>query len=93
MEPDEILTMEEVPDEFSVRIHVMEMTLAAIAARLPKNDLQEVVSMLVFVAKGPETAAAMGNPPQEMQILESAGRWATLMLDRISRSRGSDRTP
>ena len=91
MVPDETLTDGELPDDLGVRLRVLEMTIAAIAARLPKNDLQEVVSMLVFVAKGPETASALANPPEEVPLLESAGHWATVMLDRISRSRASDR--
>ena len=45
----------------SMRLLVLEMTVAAIAARLPKEDLQEIVSMLVFVAKSSEAARDLAD--------------------------------
>ncbi|SHK04191.1 hypothetical protein SAMN02745194_04031 [Roseomonas rosea] len=76
----------------SMRLLVLEMTVAAVAARLPQNDLQEVVSMLVFVAKSSEAARDLDEPPADAPGLTDASHYATQMLDRIAQSRRSDRT-
>ena len=75
----------------SARLMVLEMTVAAIAARLPQKDLEEVVSMLVFVARSSEAAESVADAPFLPGELGAAGRLATAMLDRISKSRRSDR--
>ena len=79
-------------DDLGTRLHVLEMTVAAVAARLPKKDLEEVAAMLVFVAKGADAAARLEQPPGDMVVLEEAARHATRMLDRISKSRASERS-
>ncbi len=75
----------------SMRLLVLEMTVAAIAARLPQSDLQEVVSMLVFVAKSSEAAQDLDDAPGDAPGLVDASHYATQMLDRIAQSRRSDR--
>jgi hypothetical protein len=74
-----------------MRLRVLEMTIAAIAARLPQPDLEEVVSMLVFIANSSEAAQDLGGVPADASHLEDARRYATDMLDRIARSRRADR--
>lgn len=73
------------------RLLVLEMTIAAVAARLPQADFDEVVSMLVFVAKSSDAARALDEPPGGAQQLAEAGRCATAMLDRIAASRRAQR--
>ena len=74
------------------RLLVLEMTVAAIAARLPPADFEEVVSMLVFVAKSAEAAQEIGEVAEDAPRLADAGHYATEMLDRIAQSRRGDRT-
>jgi hypothetical protein len=76
-----------------MRLLVLEMTVAAIAARLPQRDLEEVVATLVFVAKSSEAAQELENLPEEAARLIDASHHATTMLDRIAKSRRSDRSP
>ena len=76
-----------------MRLLVLEMTIAAIAARLPQRDLEEVVSTLVFVAKSSEAARDIEDLPEDTARLADASRYATAMLDRIANSRRADRTP
>ncbi|MBP0493283.1 hypothetical protein [Roseomonas indoligenes] len=83
----------DVAGDAEVRLLVLEMTVAAIAARLPQEDFEEVVSMLVFVAKSSEAAAGgIGETPSGAPRLEDASHFATRMLDRIAASRRSPRT-
>lgn len=79
------------PEEIGTRLLVLEMTIAAIAARLPQVDFEEVVSMLVFVANSSDAARDMENLPGSGVPLAEAGRYATAMLDRIAASRRSER--
>ena len=88
----EMFANAEPQDDLGTRLHVLEMTLAAVAARLPKKDLEEVAAMLVFVAKGADAASQLEQPPSDTMLLEEAARHATRMLDRISRSRASERS-
>ena len=78
-----------------MRLLVLEMTIAAIAARLPQDDLQEVVSMLVFVAKSSEAARDLeegtSDKGTETPPLVDASHYATEMLQRIAKSRRADR--
>lgn len=76
-----------------MRLLVLEMTIAAIAARLPQADLEEVVSTLVFVAKSSEAARDMEELTEDATRLTDASHHATAMLDRIAHSRRADRTP
>lgn len=80
------------PDETAMRLHVVEMTVAVIAARLPKADLEEVASLLVFVAKCAEGATDLTNASPDQPNLALAGHYATEMLDRISKVRRSGRS-
>lgn len=82
-----------VSDDLSTRLLVLEMTIAAVAARLPTVDFEEVVSMLVFVAKSSDAAREIDDPPIEAPRLADAGQYATAMLDRIAASRRSQRVP
>jgi hypothetical protein len=74
------------------RLLVLEMTVAALVARLPRADFEEVVSMLVFVAKSADAALGMENSAADAPHLAGAGLYATEMLDRIAHSRRDDRT-
>lgn len=76
-----------------MRLLVLEMTIAAIAARLPQVDLEEVVSTLVFVAKSSEATRDIEDLPGDAARLSDVSRHATAMLDRIAHSRRADRTP
>lgn len=80
------------PDETAMRLHVMEMTVAVIAARLPKADLEEVASLLVFVAKCADGATDLTNLQPNQPNLSLAGHYATEMLERISKVRRSSRS-
>ncbi|HEY8612966.1 MAG TPA: hypothetical protein VIL69_16975 [Roseomonas sp.] len=77
----------------SMRLLVLEMTVAAIVARLPRADFEEVVSMLVFIAKSSEATRDLENLPADAPRLDDARRYATAMLDRIAKSRRAERTP
>ncbi|WP_426959753.1 hypothetical protein [Muricoccus radiodurans] len=79
-------------EDLAMRLHVLEMTVAAIAARLPKPDLDEVASLLVFVARGAEAASDVEGLPPDLPVLGAAGRSATRMLERIAHSRASHRS-
>lgn len=76
-----------------MRLLVLEMTIAAVAARLPQRDLEEVVATLVFVSKSSEAAQELEDVPEEAARLIDASHHATAMLDRISKSRRADRAP
>ncbi|WP_043836682.1 hypothetical protein [Muricoccus aerilatus] len=79
------------PADMNTRLLVLEMTIAAVAARLPQPDFEEVVSMLVFVAKSSDAARAVEGPAAEMPYLDAAERCATAMLNRIAISRRTGR--
>lgn len=79
------------PADMSTRLLVLEMTIAAVAARLPQADFEEVVSMLVFVAKSSDAARAVEGPAAEAPYLDAAERCATSMLNRIASSRRTGR--
>jgi len=95
MKSDETTTMAgtSLPEDVNTRLLVLEMTIAAVAARLPQVDFEEVVSMLVFVAKSSDVARAIDDPSNEAPQLAAAGQFATAMLDRIAASRRSERDP
>lgn len=75
----------------TMRLRVLEMTVAAIAARLPQHDFEEIVSMLVFVAKTSDAARDLDEPSSEVPGLTDASHYATEMLERIARSRRAGR--
>ncbi|WP_424140746.1 hypothetical protein [Roseomonas chloroacetimidivorans] len=74
-------------DDSAMRLMVLEMTIAAIAARLPPDDLEEIASLLVFIAKGSDAASDLTGLSGRAPSLNSAGYFATEMLERIARSR------
>lgn len=91
MKSDESAPSDTFPREIDTRLLVLEMTIAAVAARLSQADFDEVVSMLVFVAKSSDAARALDEPLGGVPQLAEAGRCATAMLDRIAASRRSGR--
>lgn len=89
---NEVFPQIEDDGDLRTRLQVLEMTVAAVAARLPTSDMQEVAAMLVFVAKGADAASQMEQPLADTVVLAEAARHATRMLDRIARSRASERS-
>ncbi|HEY8609815.1 MAG TPA: hypothetical protein VIL69_00830 [Roseomonas sp.] len=77
----------------AMRLMVLEMTVAAIAARLPRADLDEIASLLVFVAKGSDATGDLANSPEDSPDLIWAGHHATKLLERIAISRKPGRNP
>lgn len=47
---------------FAMRLTLLEMLVALMAARLPKEDLDEVVGLLVFVANASREASETHTP-------------------------------
>jgi hypothetical protein len=78
-------------DAIAMRLMVLEMTIAIIAARLPKGDMEEVASALVFVAKCSNAASEMASLPPDSGKLELASHYATEMLERMTKVRRSTR--
>jgi len=75
------------------RLSVLEMTIAAVAARLPPDDRAEIAAMLVFVAKGSDAAAAVSVACDNGDVQgRSFGEYAVDMLERIEHSRKSGLT-
>ncbi|WP_376096732.1 hypothetical protein ACE7GA_05415 [Roseomonas sp. CCTCC AB2023176] len=77
--------------EADLRLHVLEMTVACLAAQLPERSLEEVVSLLVFVAKGADSVAEVH--PEVRGAIGSAGHHAAALLDRIAKARRVARRP
>lgn len=75
-----------------MRLSLLEMLVALIAARLPKEDLDEVVGLLVFVANASRKASD-NHMPADLTKLASAQRYATEMLDRMTKVRKNRRSP
>ena len=73
------------------RLLVLEMSVAALIAQLPQQSLEEVASMLCFVASTTEDAeeftAATGD-----RHLGYVRHWASEMLHRVMVSRKGSRT-
>ena len=68
------------------RILVLEMTVGALIAQLPHHSLEEVASMLCFVAGATEEAEDISSEIGEQQ-LGHVRHWAAEMLDRVLVSR------
>jgi hypothetical protein len=75
----------------AMRLSVLEMAFAQSAARLPQGDLEAVVSLLVFVAKGTAAAEDLDWVPADAPNLALAQQHATALLERILASRRTDR--
>lgn len=82
-----ILTSIELPTDADLRLNVLEMTIAAIAAQLPDHAFGEIVSLLVFIAKGGDAASAASPMPLAGSRAEAAGAHATRMLEVIAKAR------
>ncbi|MFT8247384.1 hypothetical protein, partial [Roseomonas sp. BN140053] len=63
--PADVALGEQDGSALGTRLLVLEMTIAAIAARLPKSDLAEVAAMLVFVAKTSDAARDLDGLPAD----------------------------
>jgi hypothetical protein len=90
---DRVPEAEDEPEGIGMRLLVLEMTIAAVAARLPQADFEEVISMLVFVANSSQAARDLEGLDMDAPRLADAGRYATDMLERIAQSRRSERSP
>ncbi|WP_198384801.1 hypothetical protein [Roseomonas sp. KE2513] len=79
-------------DAFAIRLQVLELVVATIAARLPKEDVEEVVSVLVFVANASDAASTLGAfaDPTRSAL---AQHYATEMLQRMTKVRRRKRRP
>ena len=72
------------------RLLVLEMTVAALIAQLPPRSLEEVASMLCFVADMTEEAGEIAPSRGEQQLVHIR-RWASEMLHRVMMSRKAAR--
>ncbi len=72
------------------RFLVLEMTVGALVAQLPQVSLEEVVSMLAFVAGLTEDAENLVDGPGEEQLAR-VRHYANEMLSRAMASRKPDR--
>ena len=73
------------------RLLVLEMSVAALIAQLPQPSLEEVASMLCFVANTTEEAKEFTTPAGDRQ-LDHVRHWASEMLHRVMVSRKGPRT-
>ncbi|WP_426955618.1 hypothetical protein [Muricoccus radiodurans] len=73
------------------RLRVLEMTLAAVVARLPQADLEEIASLLVFISNSSDAAQDLQADTDAASDLGEVREYATALLDRIARSRGVGR--
>ncbi|WP_426955036.1 hypothetical protein [Muricoccus radiodurans] len=74
-----------------MRMLVLETAVAVIAARLPRNDFEELVSVLVMIARGPDAFRDEEELSAEITNLTDAAAHATALLERISKVRRSER--
>ena len=72
------------------RLLVLEMSVAALIAQLPRASLDEVASMLCFVADATGDAEEVASSAGERQ-LGHVGHWAGEMLHRVMVSRKASR--
>lgn len=73
------------------RLLVLEMSVAALIAQLPQQSLEEVASMLCFVADTSEDAEEFATAAGDRQ-LGYVRHWASEMLHRVMVSRKGSRT-
>jgi len=64
------------------RLLILEMSMAALIAQLPQQSLEEVVSMLHFVAEATEDAEEITTTAEGRQ-LGYVRHWACEMLARV----------
>lgn len=72
------------------RLVVLEMSVAALIAQLPPQSLEEVASMLCFIADATEDVEEVASSDGEQQ-LGHVGHWAGEMLRRVMVSRKASR--
>ncbi len=72
------------------RLVVLEMSLAALIAQLPPQPLEEVASMLCFIADATGDIEEVASSTGERQ-LGYVGYWAGEMLRRVMVSRKASR--
>lgn len=72
------------------RLLVLEMSVAALIAQLPQQSLEEVASMLCFVADTSEEAEEFTTAVGDRQ-LGYVRHWASEMLHRVMISRKGSR--
>ena len=77
-------------DDNEARLLVLEMTVAALVAQLPKPSLEEVVSMLAFVAGVTDGTEGLAEAPGKDQLAQLR-YWAEEMLNRAMTSRKLNR--
>lgn len=75
------------------RLLVLELSVAALIAQLPRESLDEVASMLCFIADATGDAEEVASGAGEQ--LGHVGHWAGEMLHRVmvSRKASRDDTP
>jgi hypothetical protein len=73
-------------DAIATRLMILELAVATIAARLPKEDMEEVASVLVFVANSSKKASDDEISAGSVQ-LALAQYYATEMLERMTKVR------
>lgn len=73
------------------RLLILEMSVAALIAQLPQQSLEEVASMLCFVADTTEEAEEFTAGVGDRQ-LGYVRHWASEMLHRVMVSRKGSRT-
>ena len=73
------------------RFLVLEMSVAALIAQLPQQSLDEVASMLCFVADVTEDTEELAQDSGE-ERLGYVRHWASEMLNRIMVSRKASRS-
>ena len=78
-------------DAVEMRLMILELAVATIAARLPKEDMEEVASVLVFVANSSSKAFDQENSAGSSK-LALAQHYATEMLERMSKVRRPGRS-
>jgi hypothetical protein len=72
------------------RLLVLEMSVAALIAQLPRQSLDEVASMLCFIADVTEDTGEIVSSIGERQ-LGHVSHWAGEMLHRVMASRKASR--
>ena len=72
------------------RLVVLEMSVAALIAQLPPQSLEEVASMLCFIADVTDDIGEVASSTGERQ-LSHVGHWAGEMLHRVMVSRKASR--
>ena len=78
------------PSSAEARLIVLEMSVAALIAQLPPQSLEEVASMLCFVADATDDIEEVASSTGERQ-LGHVGHWADEMLRRVMVSRKASR--